>query len=285
MELNPQNAFGEVLLDLIDAQYQGNYDQGLLALMQVTGLSEEAIVGIINGDIIVESQNILGQLMQAFPDADAEDMSIVTTVASGVEEADRGEAEAVLQEQLEAQQYQATQNQAGDQYATADGGYDVGAAAGEGGGGEAAGAFSAYARKANFAMQRQAAELAQLKNYVANFASEEQLSRRLERLSNQAASLESEGILPPAYRRMLIGDFANGEQRVARFSRMSKENGVDVQTMLFASEYALNLLGRGGQYVEFKDYSVSHEDAQVANFNASLDAVVEQDFAAIFDSN
>ena len=281
MELNPQNAMGEVLLDLMGAQYQENYDQALLALMQVTGLEESHIVGIINGDFIIESQELLSQIMQAFPDADAEDMNIVATVANGVEESDRGEAEAILQQQLAEQNQEApAEDPAGDQFATAGGGYDAGAAAGEGGGD-----FKAYAKQAAFALKQQASEIANLKSYVSNFAQQEQLGRRLERMAEQARELETNGILPPAYRRMLIGDFSSPDQRVARFTRMSQENGVDVPTMLFASEYALNLLGKGGQFVEFSDYSVSAEDAQVANFNASLDAVVEQDYAAIFEIN
>jgi hypothetical protein len=95
--------------------------------------------------------------------------------------------------------------------------------------------------------------------------------------------MEAEGYLPPAYRRMLIGDFSSKEERVARFGQMARENGVDLSTMLFAAEYALGILGEGAKYVEFSDHSVSEEMLNVAQFSAGMDAVVAQDYDAIFN--
>lgn len=272
-ELNPTNAFGEVLLDLMEAQYQGDYNLAMSALVQVTGMPEQTLAGIINGDFVVTDTEILASLMEAFPDADEQDLSIVVTVASGVEEADRGDTTAFLQDQAAAEQQ--------EQYAGTEGGADYASSEGDG---AAEGSFAYRGTgRANFAQNKLAAKVNQLETYIANFAAESQLSGTLDRLHNTAINLESNGYLPPAYRRMLVGDFANSKDRVARFSQMAVENGVDLGTMLFAAEYALGVIGEGGKYVEFQDHSLSSQDVAVAQFSAGLDHVVANDFDAIFN--
>jgi hypothetical protein len=282
-ELNPTNAFGEVLLDLIDAQYGGDYSTGIYALMQVTGYDEQTVAGIINGSLLVEDSGVLNALMGAFPDADEQDLSIVMTVASGVEEGDRAETEAILVEQYQERQAQG----AAQQYEEGGDADYVGAGAGQGSADAGEFARRRHQAQANFAAQQQSAYLAgrvnQLENYVANFAAHSELSSTLDRLHQQASVMEAEGYLPPAYRRMLIGDFSSKEERVARFGQMARENGVDLSTMLFAAEYALGILGEGAKYVEFSDHSVSEEMLNVAQFSAGMDAVVAQDYDAIFN--
>jgi predicted nucleotide-binding protein (sugar kinase/HSP70/actin superfamily) len=44
------------------------------------------------------------------------------------------------------------------------------------------------------------------------------------------------------------------------------------------------MLADASQFVEFSDYSLSEDEVRLAEFSAGLDAVVADDFAAIFNS-
>jgi sulfur carrier protein ThiS len=275
MNLNPTNAFGELLLDLIEAQY-GAIDNGIMALMQTTGLSEEEVVAIINGDVVIEDQNLLSTIIQAFPDADADDISLVIDVAVGVEEADRAELEGAIQE---------TQVQDND-YGQEEGAYPAAAGGGEGG---EAGGFAHTNMNANFnalknTVLQQQNQINQLTAGISNFQAVEGLQERLKDVNSVAESYVVNGILPPSYKSMLVGNFTNDKQRLAQFSAIADKNGVDLPTMLFATEYALGMLSEASQFVEFSDYSLSEEDVQLANFSANLDVVVAKDVEAIFNS-
>lgn len=282
-ELDPTNAFGELLLDLIEAQY-GDIDTGLMALMQTTGLSEAEVVGVINGEAIVEDESLLNAMIQAFPDADAEDVSVIIDVAIGVEEADGADLQAQVQDAQNIEQQmlaQQAQNQGGYP-ASAEGGY----AGGEAGGAE--GGFSRGGKTANFAhnlvsaLEAQQAQINQLTNGISNFQAATALNQRLKDIDTVASQYVASEMLPPSYKAMLVGNFRNDNERLAKFSQVAQENGVDVQTLLFATEYALGMLGEASQFVEFSDFSLSDEDVAIAEFSANLDKVVEQDYSAIF---
>lgn len=274
-ELNPTNALGEILLDMIEIQYQGDFDSGIMAVMQVTGYPEETVVGIINGDFIVEDYNVLEALTQAFPDMTDSDMEILVATASGVEESDRSEMMVASQQmtQMPEGAYQ-------DQYA----GADVGGYGAEAGGESAEGSFIRQEAHAKFSALSN--ELSQVKNQLAHFQQQEAvagLANRLETLNQEATVLVENGLLPPAIKRMLVGDFTSPEQRLATFSRMSRENGQDPATMLFATEYSLGLLAQAGKVVDFQDYSVTNEDLALANFSANLDHLAYEDYDAVFN--
>lgn len=261
MDLNPTNAFGEVLLDLIEAQYGGDFDAGVQALMEATGLSEEEVVAIIQGEVIVEDEALLSDIVDAFPDADDEDLTVIVEVASGVEADDR---EALVQEiemDMEASEVPAEEAPVEE-------------------------AAYGYSRPtANFSRQQSTMvdnRVAQLENKLANFEAQEYLTDALKEVDASARSLVESAVLPPAMKTLLIGNFSNDKQRLARFSQMAQENGVDIGTMLFATQYAMGLIENSGNYVEFKDYSLSEEEANLAKFSASEGAIAEQDIYAIF---
>lgn len=261
-ELNPTNAFGELLLDLIEAQYEGDYDAGVQALVEATGLDATEVSAIINGDTIVDDENLLASIVSAFPDADDDDLEVIVNVATSVDEEDR----ASLLSQMESGEVSAE----GGEEAPAEGEEDpelVAASYGYGG------------NTANF-MENQ--RLAQLEQQFANFQYTSAISNKLKQLDNAASQAVAADSLPRSYKTMLVGNFSNDEQRLARFSQIAAENGVDVPTMLFATEFALGMLTDAADFVEFKDYSVSDEDMAVANFSANLDSVVKEDVGAIF---
>lgn len=256
--LNPTSALGELILDLVDAQYDGDYDAGMDALSQTTGLSLEEVEAIINGETVIEDADLLANIARAFPDADDDDLSVLYNVATGVEEEDR---EALLA-QLEAGegQYQGDEMPAQPQIAASDN-------------------FAAYAAQtANFAAH-------QVQQLQANFEAaqfQQALASRLDNLANFAETAIAAGSLPRSYKSLLIGNFTNSEERLAKFSQVARQNGVDIPTMLFAVEFAFSLLNDAAPYVEFRDYSLSDEDVAIAKFSASLDTVAEKDVAAIF---
>lgn len=266
-ELNPTNAFGELLLDLIDAQYGGDYDSGIAAIMEATGLAEEEVTAIINGDTIVEDESLLSGIVDAFPDADEDDLEVIVNVATGVDEADRDELLAEIE--------------AGE-------GEDAAVAEEEMAG--AAYAYNNYLNQASFAAGNAAqaagyanARVQSLENKLANFEAANYLNGELRELHNLATRLVENGALPPSYRSMLIGNFADDGERVARFGQIASSNGVDLGTMLFATKYAMGLLSDAADFVEFRDYSVTDEDVAIANFQANLDTVVSADIDAIFN--
>lgn len=266
-ELNPTNAFGELLLDLIEAQYDGDIDAGIQALVQSTGLAEEEVVGYISGENIVDDADILEAMIGAFPDANDEDIQTIIEVASGVEEADR--------EALEAQ-YEGNED--------AEGGVDP----------EMAQQGADYAAAYNPAIQanfnRNVAEeiqklRAEKEALEANFAQanfEAQLSSYLTDLDARISQDVHDGIITPAMKEALIGNFSNPKQRVAQFSGIAQSNGArDLQEQLNMSEFAYSLLRNVANVTQFTDFSVSAEEVATANFSASLEEAAKGDLVAM----
>ena len=269
------NAFGELLLALIQAQY-GDIDAGGEALIATTGMSEEEIAGIIQGDFIVEDVNLLESIINAFPDADAQDIEVIAEVASQVEMADSEGLEEAFEDEIEDGQE-----------------VDVAALAGEGevgtsaatpsptaapaAAGAGAGGFGRNTKTAKFDSR-----LNRIETALGNFALETELSDRLTQLDSKATELVNEGVLPPAYKQLLVGNFSTSKELVANFSAAAQQNNVTLNEMLFAAEYALGLMSEAAPVVEFQDYSVSDEQVAIAKFSQSLDAAVEEDLTAIF---
>lgn len=266
-ELNPTNAFGELLLDLIEAQYDGDIDAGIQALVQSTGLAEEEVVGYISGENIVDDADILEAMIGAFPDANDEDIQTIIEVASGVEEADR--------EALEAQ-YEGNED--------AEGGEDPEMAQ------QGADYAAAYnpAIQANFnrnvaeELQRLRAEKEALEANFAQANFEAQLSGYLTDLDARISQDVYDGSITPAMKEALIGNFSNPKQRVAQFSRIAQSNGArDLQEQLNMSEFAYSLLRNVAKVTQFTDFSVSAEEVATANFSASLEEAAKGDLVAM----
>lgn len=259
-ELNPQNAFGELLLDLIEAQY-GEIDAGVEALMSTTGLSEEEVIAIVEGEIIVEDENLLSAIVDAFPDADDNDLEVIITVAEEVDAEDRD----ILISELDATEME------GEEMMPLEGEAD----------------YSSYHdntaefNQTNYILNN---KVNNLEHKLANFEYTNAVATRLDNLDKIANEYVSAEQLPPSYKTMLLGQFSNPEERLAKFSNIAQNNGVDIPTMLFATEYALNMLGEASRFVEFNDYSITDEDVAIANFSASLDQQVAADIEAIFNN-
>jgi len=266
-ELNPTNAFGELLLDLIEAQYEGDIDAGVQALVQATGLSEEDVTGYISGENIVDDADILEAMIGAFPDANDEDIQTIIEVASGVEEADR--------EALEAQ-YEGNED--------AEGGVDPEMAQ------QGADYAAAYnpAIQANFnrsvaeEIQRVRAENEALHANFAKAQFEANLSQALTDLNARISQDVVDGIITPAMKEALIGNFSDPRQRVAQFTGIAQTNGArDLQEQLNMSEFAYSLLRNVANVTQFTDFSVSAEEVATANFSASLEEAAKGDLVAM----
>lgn len=266
-ELNPTNAFGELLLDLIEAQYEGDIDAGIQALVQSTGLAEEEVVGFISGENIVDDADILEAMIGAFPDANDEDIQTIVEVASGVEEADR--------EALEAQ-YEGNED--------AEGGVDPEMAQ------QGADYAAAYnpAIQANFnrnvvtEIQRLRAEKEALEANFAQANFEAQLSQALTDLNARISQDVVDGVITPAMKEALIGNFSDPRQRVAQFTGIAQTNGArDLQEQLNMSEFAYSLLRNVANVTQFTDFSVSAEEVATANFSSSLEEAAKGDLVAM----
>ena len=266
-ELNPTNAFGELLLDLIEAQYEGDIDAGVQALVQSTGLSEEDVVGYISGENIVDNVEDLEAMISAFPDATEEDLDKLIEVADGVLEQDR--------EALEAQ------------YETegAEGGVEEPDMAQQGA--DYAAAYNP-AIQANFnknvvsELQKLRAEKEALEANFAQANFEAQLSQALTDLNARISQDVVDGVITPAMKEALIGNFADPRQRVAQFTGIAQTNGArDLQEQLNMSEFAYSLLRNVANVTQFTDFSVSAEEVATANFSASLEEAAKGDLVAM----
>lgn len=268
-ELNPKNAFGELLLDLVEAQY-GDYAAGVQALVESTGLQPEEVEAIINGDQIVADENLLSSIIDAFPDADEDDLDVIIDVATSVDEEDRQ----ALQSQLDSASGE--MNMDGDEQA-------MGAASAETEE-EQIPAGASYNQNPNGTVSFQMNNrLDQLEQRIASFQYEQELTQRLARIDTVASQYVGNEVLPPSYKTLLIGNFSNDQERLVKFAEIAQKNNVDINTMLFATEFALGLLSDAAEFVEFKDFSISDADVAVAQFSASLDEVVKHDVDAIFN--
>ena len=265
-ELNPTNAFGELLLDLIEAQYEGDIDAGVQALVQATGLSEEDVTGYISGENIVDDADILEAMIGAFPDANDEDIQTIIEVASGVEEADR--------EALEAQ-YENEGAEGGAEDPMTE---------------EAANYAAAYnpAVQANFnravadEIQRVRAENEALHANFAQAQFQANLSQALTDLNARISQDVVDGVITPAMKEALIGNFSDPRQRVAQFTGIAQTNGArDLQEQLNMSEFAYSLLRNVANVTQFTDFSVSAEEVATANFSSSLEEAAKGDLVAM----
>jgi hypothetical protein len=280
-ELNPTNPFGELLLDLIESQYGGDIDQGIQALVQTTGLSEEEVVGIIEGKHIVEDENLLSAIIDAFPDADEHDLEVIVNVADAVDQDDK---KALIQ-QIEA--HEAMKQGQGNEHMDHTGHMD------QMNYNEMQGQEQNYPNEEEEIKQQEEYtrqimntidfhRLNEVEQKIADFEYASAVTNKLDALDNAARYYVDNGILPPAHKAMLVGNFSRSEDRAARFEQMALQNNVDVPTMLFAVEFAMNFLKDAADFVEFKDYSATERDVNVAQFSASLDRVVTEDITAIF---
>lgn len=270
-ELSPTNQFGELLLNLIDAQYGGDDDAGISALVESTGLSEEEVVAIINGDTIVEDESLLSDIVAAFPDADDNDLEVIINTASEVDEQDRSDLIAQIEADEDAAGAQEDPEAEAAEYP-------------EDGGEEAS--YSRYVgRRANFSREALLEnKLAEMENRFAQFEAYSALSSELKAIEQKASQLVDAQILPPSFKAMLIGNFSDDSERVAKFGAIADRNQVDVEKMLFATKYALGMLEDSAQFMEFRDFSITEDEAATANFSASLDTQVQADLDAIFNS-
>lgn len=269
IELNPSNAFGELLLDLIEAQYAGDIGAGIQALVEATGRTEKEVAGFISGKNIVDDEADLEAIISAFPDASEEEIEQIIEVASGVEEEDR----AILEAQYGGEEGQPLEEEMSPEQRGAK--------------------YAAAYNQANF-NRNVAEELRTLraeKNALeANFAKDKFDSELSAYLSDFDARLTSDvenGRLTPAMKSALIGNFTNPRERVAQFSAIAKSNGVrDLREQLHASEFAYSLLSNVANVTQFVDFSVSAEEEATANFSASLASAAEGDLAAMgYDAN
>ena len=70
LELYPGNDFGNVILDLIEEQYE-TIEDGILAVAEVSGLDAEQVVGLIEGDY-VPTDDLIEAVSYAFDGLDDE---------------------------------------------------------------------------------------------------------------------------------------------------------------------------------------------------------------------
>jgi hypothetical protein len=275
-ELNPTNAFGELLLDLIEAQFADlitdpedtspAISAGIQALVQATGLSEEDVTGYISGENIVDNVEDLEAMISAFPDATEEDLDKLIEVADGVLEQDRQALEA--------------------QYATegAEGGAEEPMTE------DAANYAAAYnpAIQANFnktvvsEIQKLRAEKEALEAQFSQANFEAQLSQALTDLNARVSQDVVDGVITPAMKEALIGNFSDPRQRVAQFTGIAQTNGArDLQEQLNMSEFAYSLLRNVANVTQFTDFSVSAEEVATANFSSSLEEAAKGDLIAM----
>ena len=97
--------------------------------------------------------------------------------------------------------------------------------------------------------------LGQLESRLVEFEVAEAVRNRLANIEDLVDQGLQERWLTPNKAHQILGDFNREEDRVAAFSQMASANGVDLETQLYALEYALNLDSKSGAVVQFGAYS------------------------------
>jgi hypothetical protein len=205
-------------------------------------------------------------MIGAFPDANDEDIQTIIEVASGVEEADRQALEA---------QYENEGAEGGAEEPMTE---------------DAANYAAAYnpAIQANFnravadEIQRVRAENEALHANFAQAQFQANLSQALTDLNARISQDVVDGVITPAMKEALIGNFSDPRQRVAQFTGIAQTNGArDLQEQLNMSEFAYSLLRNVANVTQFTDFSVSAEEVATANFSSSLEEAAKGDLIAM----
>lgn len=93
-----------------------------------------------------------------------------------------------------------------------------------------------------------------LDDRLANFEASQAVNMHLAAQERRASQGIEEGWLTPHSYTRLFGDFASAEEQVASFSQVAAANGQDLNGMLFAIEYALDMAETAGPVASFGMY-------------------------------
>lgn len=228
--VNPGNAFGEILLGLIEEEYE-DYNDALEAVADFADTTPEHIEAIIDGSIIVDDVDLLGGIAAAFDATEDEEiLSGFLAIAQEVEEADRE-----LGEEIAAAMADSASNEREPALA---------------------GSYKSGAPTAEFT-----ARVNDLERTVASFKASAEVSGILQTLRRKADFGVNQGWLPPVVADLLLGSAdLSDNTRVAAFGQSAVKNDIDIATQLFAIDFALDIFERCGNQVEFRAYAESDID-------------------------
>lgn len=268
------NDYGVAVLELLQNEYE-DLDEGLEDLMDVTGVDEEILMDIIEGycppdfdfteavaslfETTSEDENAYEELHELSEDAEDElleayemldELDELEEVIGDMSDEELDEAIYAEDEEDEYEDYDEDEEyydeDEEDEYEDAyedDGSYD---------------------EEASY-------RIAELENVVAEFQMEGAVNNELTALMDYAEEGIDAGWLRPKKFDILFGNFNRDEDRVAQFSANVAEDGVDIDTALYAIQYALSLdeaLGPVANFSQYVEDEISDEDLE---FEADLE--------------
>lgn len=250
-KISAGNEFGHALLGLIQDEYE-TIDDGIFTIAQELGISDADVVEAIESEAIdldVETFTSIAGLFDATQDENVFE-GLAITAMDAIGELDMVTDIIDVYEELVAEDEEALDEEEDEEYVEDN-------------------SFSSMDQTSNFSASQ--TKVRELEARVANFEKYNDFKDALARLTLRAEHGLQEGWLPPIAKQALVANFARDEDRVAEFSKLSRANKVDLDTQLYAIEFALNVFERCGSLVDFNHYSDAEVSAEEMNQKKQLD--------------
>ena len=259
------NKYGEALLALIVDEYE-TVDDGLFTIASVLQeqgyeVTDEDIVAIIEDgrieDLEQETFDLIASVFDQTQNEDVYDGLLATAMdASGLIDLDAELSDE--DDEIEEDEYETVEEN------------------------ETVGAYSASrGRTASFSAANADPRVAQLE---ARLATVETFSVVKDRLADINARCEfgmQKGWLPPVGKSAIVANFNREEDMVASFSQLASKNGVDLDTQLYAMEFALEVFERCGNLVDFNQYVNEDIDPEEEARFSAVDALAKRSLSAL----
>lgn len=243
--------FVPALLEQIENDYE-TLEDGMIDIMQVTGIDEEQLEGLFSGELVPtpEMVDILNELFDAtaYNNEDALAFQVLAALDRG--DLDPEDVNEVLEDddEEEEEEYENDDEETEEEYEEEE---------------EEVDAEAVY----SYIDPR----VQELESKMADFELSSELTSRLREVADFAQQGIQERWLSKAMYNLLLGSFDREEDRVAAFSQTAESNNVDLSTQLYAVLFALKAAEECGDprvnfssYVKEANFSVNSEEEELA---------------------
>ena len=241
--------FVPALLEQIENDYE-TLEDGMIDIMQVTGIDEEQLEGLFSGELVPtpEFVDMLNDLYSATSSSNEDALAFQVLAALDRGDLDPEDVNEVLEDDEEDDDEYDDEDEYEDEEEEYDDEEDV----------ESTDAEAVY----SYIDPR----VQELEAKMADFELNSELSNRLNDVADFAQQGIQERWLSKAKYNLLLGSFDREEDRVAAFSQTAESNNVDLSTQLYAVLFALKADEEcGDPRVNFSSYvteRVSHVNSE-----------------------
>jgi len=252
---NMRTYFVPALLEQIENDYE-TLEDGMIDIMQVTGIDEEQLEGLFSGELVPtpEFVDILNDLYSATSSSNEDALAFQVLAALDRGDLDPEDVNEVLEDEEDDYDYESEDEEDGE---------DEEEEVEEDDTEEATDAEAVY----SYIDPR----VQELEAKMADFELSSELKTRLSDISDYALQGIQERWLSKAKYDLLLGSFDREDDQVAAFSQNAEANNVDLATHLYAVQFALEADEKCGDprinfssYVKEANFSVNSEEEELA---------------------